>query len=178
MTDPDYGLAVPISIRYHQKAFDQILNSIKEGTYCALLGPRLCGKSVLLRYLEHTLDEFGWPCLYIDLQTITAATLQGFFADLMAQASKNLHHPRGDRLNYASHRGRDFSGLSGISPRQPRCAEEGPGSNPRQPGRNTHRPGPGLTDLIAGGLYGSAIHELPTHGRRIRCAQPGDADCG
>ncbi len=90
MTDPDYGMAIPISIRYHQEAFDQILNSIKEGTYCALLGPRLCGKTVLLRYLEHTLDELGWPCLYIDLQSITAATLQGFFADLIAQASQNL----------------------------------------------------------------------------------------
>ncbi len=90
MTDPDYGLAVPISIRYHQEAFDQILESIKEGTYCAVLGPRLCGKSVLLRYLERTLSGYGWPCLYIDLQNISTATLQGFFTDLSAQYAAGL----------------------------------------------------------------------------------------
>ncbi len=90
MTDPDYGLAVPIIVRYHQKAFDQILESIKEGTYCAVLGPRLCGKTVLLRFVERTLNEVGWTCLYLDLRSMRAATLQGFFTELMHQTAAGI----------------------------------------------------------------------------------------
>ncbi len=114
MSDPDYALDEPITARYHRKAIDQLIECVAEGIYCALLGPRLCGKTVLLRFLERTLRESsGWECVYLDLQTIHASTLQGFFADLSQQVAQRIHQqtrrsmplPEADRASSAVFRG-------------------------------------------------------------------------
>ncbi|MBN1657957.1 MAG: SpoIIE family protein phosphatase [Anaerolineae bacterium] len=79
----------PTLARYYHAALDQIVEALREGTYCAVLGPRLSGKTHLLRYVERTLTaepysgrSLGWPCVYVDLHAIKAFTLQGFFAEL------------------------------------------------------------------------------------------------
>ncbi len=74
----------PTLARYYSNVIDQIVACLREGTYCALLGPRLSGKTHLLRYVDRTLAEsLGWTCIYIDLYAIKAFTLQGFFAELI-----------------------------------------------------------------------------------------------
>ena len=76
----------PATARFHREAVEQIIQCVEDGVYCALLGPRLSGKTVLLRYIEQTLAKrLGWTCVYIDLMSIRASSQQGFFADLMHQ---------------------------------------------------------------------------------------------
>jgi serine phosphatase RsbU (regulator of sigma subunit) len=51
----------------------------------------LCGKTLLLRYIEQDLAiKLGWVCIYIDLETIRASTQGAFFADLMRLISERL----------------------------------------------------------------------------------------
>ncbi|MGD9092890.1 MAG: SpoIIE family protein phosphatase [Anaerolineales bacterium] len=81
----------PASARFHRHAIDQIIECVEEGTYCALLGPRLSGKTVLLRYVEKLLSEsLGWTCVYVDLRSIGATTQQGFFLDLIQLIRQRL----------------------------------------------------------------------------------------
>jgi energy-coupling factor transporter ATP-binding protein EcfA2 len=69
---------------YYGNVIEQIIQCVREGTYCALLGPRLSGKTHLLRHLDRILaGSLGWTCIYIDLYTIKAFTLHGFFAELI-----------------------------------------------------------------------------------------------
>lgn len=105
---------VPTSVRYHREAVDEIIQSIEEGTYCAVLGPRLCGKTELLRYVTQILSQsMGWTCVYLDLHEMQASTLQGFFADLIRLTSKKLTNvtdvelslPEGDSASSAVFRG-------------------------------------------------------------------------
>ncbi|MDX1436957.1 MAG: AAA-like domain-containing protein, partial [Anaerolineales bacterium] len=96
MTDPDYALDIPINVRYHENEVNQIVQSVVAGTYCAVLGPRLCGKTVLLRFVEKTLAEsMGWTCLYLDLAEVRASTLQGYFAGLARQVAERLRETTG-----------------------------------------------------------------------------------
>lgn len=74
----------PAIVRYNLDALEQIAECVQDGTYCVVLGPRLSGKTVLLQYVDETLARsLGWTCVYIDLYSIQASTLQGFFADLI-----------------------------------------------------------------------------------------------
>jgi hypothetical protein len=84
MIELDNVSEVPAIVRYNRDAVDEIINCINDGIYCAVLGPRLSGKTVLLRYVAQTLSRsLGWMCIYIDLYDMRASTLQGFFADLI-----------------------------------------------------------------------------------------------
>jgi len=83
---------IPLTVRYHSEAIDEIIRCVEQATYCAVLGPRLCGKTVLLRYIEQTLTEsLGWTCLYIDLSEISASTQTNFFADLISKSAQLIH---------------------------------------------------------------------------------------
>ncbi len=82
---------VPSTVRYHQETINQIIQSVEEGTYCAVLGPRLCGKTLLLRYLEQNIAVLhGWTCAFIDLEGFRATTQQAFFADLINLTAESL----------------------------------------------------------------------------------------
>jgi hypothetical protein len=92
----DLTIDTPASARYHKDAIEQIIQSVEERNYCAVLGPRLCGKTLLLRYIEQNLaSSLGWTCIYIDLLEIQATTQQAFFADLIRQAAGRLHELTG-----------------------------------------------------------------------------------
>lgn len=79
----DNTLDVPATARYHREAIEQIAQCVEERIYCALLGPRLCGKTLLLRFIEQNLAKLaGWTCVYVDLLELRATTQQAFFADL------------------------------------------------------------------------------------------------
>ncbi len=81
----------PATARFHRNAVEQIIQCVEDGVYCAILGPRLSGKTVLLRYVQQTLaDRLGWVCVYIDLMSIRASSQQGFFADLMHQIEDHV----------------------------------------------------------------------------------------
>jgi hypothetical protein len=91
MSAPDALPETPAIARYNRDAVQEIIRCVQEGTYCAVLGPRLSGKTVLLRFVEETLARsLGWTCVYIDLYTMRASTLQGFFADLIRLTAERI----------------------------------------------------------------------------------------
>jgi len=95
----DPSADVPATVRYHQHTIEQIVQSVEEGVYCALLGPRLCGKTLLLRYVEQNLSNLlGWTCVYLDLQKLRATTQQAFFADLTRVTAQRLGELTGIKL--------------------------------------------------------------------------------
>jgi serine phosphatase RsbU (regulator of sigma subunit) len=84
-------LEAPTIARYHREAVEQIIQSVEERVYCAVLGPRLSGKTMLLRYIEQNLAKLlGWTCVYVDLTQMRATTQQAFFADLIALTAQRL----------------------------------------------------------------------------------------
>lgn len=92
-------LDAPTTARYHREAVEQITQCVEERIYCALLGPRLCGKTLLLRFIEHNLAQLlGWTCVYIDLQEIRATTQQAFFADLIRLTAQRLSEVTGSEM--------------------------------------------------------------------------------
>jgi serine phosphatase RsbU (regulator of sigma subunit) len=95
----DATLDAPISARYHREAVEQIIQSVEERVYCALLGPRLCGKTLLLRYIESSLARLlGWNCVYINLLDMRATTQQAFFADLIQLTAQRLTELTGEPI--------------------------------------------------------------------------------
>ena len=84
-------LATPTILRYHGEAIEKILQCVEEGIYCALLGPRLSGKTVLLRSVEHDLvNNLGIACTYVDLLELRSSTQHTFFEDLIRLISHRL----------------------------------------------------------------------------------------
>ena len=92
-------LDAPTTAGYHREAIEQITQCVEERVYCALLGPRLCGKTLLLRFIEQNLAQLlGWTCVYIDLQSIRATTQQAFFANLIQLTGQRLTETTGHTL--------------------------------------------------------------------------------
>jgi serine phosphatase RsbU (regulator of sigma subunit) len=86
----------PASARYHHEAVNQIVQCVQDGVYCAVLGPRLSGKTVMLRFVERSLARtLGWTCVYIDLSEVQASTMQGFFAELARLTAGRLNELAG-----------------------------------------------------------------------------------
>jgi serine phosphatase RsbU (regulator of sigma subunit) len=99
MSALEVSLDAPATARYHREAVEQIVSSVEEGVYCALLGPRLCGKTLLLHYIERNLARLlGWTCAFIDLQELRASTQQAFFADLIRLSAQSLSEVTGASL--------------------------------------------------------------------------------
>lgn len=70
--------------RFHLSEIDQIMQCVEDGVYCAVLGPRLCGKTEVLRQIEQILlERYGLPCIYIDLNVMRSSSLTGFFSELI-----------------------------------------------------------------------------------------------
>ena len=70
---------------------EQIVQWVEERVYCAVLGPRLCGKTLLLRYIERNLAPLlGWTCVYINLVDLRLTTQRAFFADLIRLTAQRL----------------------------------------------------------------------------------------
>ncbi len=81
----------PASARYHRDAVEQVVQCVEEGVYCALLGPRLCGKTLLLHYIEKNIAPLlGWTCVYLNLLELRATTQRAFFSDLIRQTAQRL----------------------------------------------------------------------------------------
>jgi serine phosphatase RsbU (regulator of sigma subunit) len=99
MTGFEPDLDAPALARYHKESVEQIIQCVEERVFCALLGPRLCGKTLLLRYIERNLARLlGWTCAYIDLQTLPVSTQQAFFADLIQLSAQRLSELTGHNL--------------------------------------------------------------------------------
>jgi hypothetical protein len=93
------SLEAPATARYHREAIEQIVQCVEERVYCALLGPRLCGKTQLLRYIEERLANLlGWTCVYINLEDLRNTTQQVFFADLTRLTASRLEDLTGKSL--------------------------------------------------------------------------------
>ncbi|MCL7455285.1 MAG: AAA-like domain-containing protein, partial [Anaerolineae bacterium] len=89
----------PAIVRYNQEAVAEVLACVREGTYCALLGPRLSGKTVLLRYVVEMMSgPLGQTCVYLDLYEVGASTLQGFFADMVGIIAHSVEQQMGISL--------------------------------------------------------------------------------
>lgn len=96
----DPAADTPITARYHREAIEQIVHCVEERIYCAVLGPRLCGKTLLLRYIQGQLARLlGWTCVYINLLELRATTQQAFFADLIRLTSERLAEASGQKLS-------------------------------------------------------------------------------
>ena len=92
----DLSVDAPATVRFHRDAVEEIIQSVEEGVYCALLGPRLCGKTLLLHYIQNNLARLlGWTCIYIDLLDIRATTQQAFFSDLIRLTAQQLSQETG-----------------------------------------------------------------------------------
>jgi hypothetical protein len=90
---------MPITARYHREAIEEIVHCVEEHIYSALLGPRLCGKTLMLRYIEAQLAPLlGWTCVYINLEDLRATTQQAFFADLIHLTAQRLTEASGQEL--------------------------------------------------------------------------------
>lgn len=99
MIDFDATEDAPISARYHREAVERIIQCVEERVYCALLGPRLCGKTLLLRYIESNMARLlGWTCVYINLLDMRSTTQQAFFADLIQLTAGRLTELTGESL--------------------------------------------------------------------------------
>jgi serine phosphatase RsbU (regulator of sigma subunit) len=97
------GLLIPLDapavVRYNLGAIDELVRSVREGSYCAVLGPRLSGKTMLLRYVARFLAApLGWTCIYIDLYDLEASTLSGFFGDLIQTVAREGEAATGHTL--------------------------------------------------------------------------------
>ena len=91
MTGPEAVLEVLAIAQHNREAVSQIIRCVEDRTYCAVLGPRLSGKTELLRYVEGPLaGSLGWTCVYVDLYAIRASTLHGFFADLIQHTARRV----------------------------------------------------------------------------------------
>jgi serine phosphatase RsbU (regulator of sigma subunit) len=87
---------MPVTVRYHRETVEQIVQSVEERIYCAVLGPRLCGKTLLLRYIEQNLATLlGWTCVFINLEDLRATTQQAFFTDLTRQIASRIEELTG-----------------------------------------------------------------------------------
>lgn len=92
-------LSAPATARYNREAVEQIIQSVEEGVYCAVLGPRLCGKTLLLRYIEQNMAKLlGWTCAFLDLQELRATTQQAFFSDIIRLSAQRLSELSGRTL--------------------------------------------------------------------------------
>ena len=98
MTISESIVEAPLTAKYHREAIDEIIQCVEDGVYCALLGPRLCGKTVLLLYIQRVLSGMGWTCAYVDLLPMRAPTLQGFFAELTNLVSGSIREETGIEL--------------------------------------------------------------------------------
>jgi serine phosphatase RsbU (regulator of sigma subunit) len=103
MNVPEMGdwleVEIPAVARYHHSAIEQIGQSVEEGVFCALLGPRLSGKTKLLRYIEHGLAKSnGWTCVFLNLLELRATTQQTFFSDLIRATAQQLAEQTGQAL--------------------------------------------------------------------------------
>ncbi len=79
----------PAVVRYNLGAIDEIVGCVREGSYCAVLGPRLSGKTLLLKSVARLLaDPLGWTSIYIDLYDLEASTLSGFFGSLIQAVAR------------------------------------------------------------------------------------------
>jgi type II secretory pathway predicted ATPase ExeA len=84
MTKTGRSSGVHIIWEHNRSAVDQIIQCIKDGSYCALLGPRFSGKTAILRHVEQSVQDIPLPCIYINLFEIQAPTQAGFFTSLLA----------------------------------------------------------------------------------------------
>lgn len=97
MSGEDVTHHAPAIARYNRDAVEQIVQGVRDGAYCAVLGPRLSGKTVLLRYVEELLAQsLGLMCVYVDLHALRALTLQGFFADLIRLIAGRIEELAGE----------------------------------------------------------------------------------
>jgi hypothetical protein len=84
MSGPPIPPDAPAVVRYNLAAIDEIVRCVRDGSYCAVLGPRLSGKTLLLKYVARLLaTPLGSTCIYIDLYDLEASTLSGFFGGLI-----------------------------------------------------------------------------------------------
>jgi hypothetical protein len=84
MTWLEVSPEAPAVVRHNLDAVNDVIRSVQEGNFCALLGTRLSGKTVLLRYVEQMLSgPLHWTCVYVDLYAVETSTLSGFFGALI-----------------------------------------------------------------------------------------------
>jgi hypothetical protein len=88
---PQLAIPTTSAAYYHRSEIQEILDCIQEGVYCAVLGPRLCGKTEIMRHVEQVLDEaFGWKCIFLDLMELRSYNQHSFFAELMRAVGQRL----------------------------------------------------------------------------------------
>src|SRR3972149_2559722 len=81
----------PATARYYSSAIEQIVQCVEQGVFCALLGPRLSGKTLLLRYIEQSLAKsYGWTCAYLTLLELPSTSQHSFFTDLIQGTARRL----------------------------------------------------------------------------------------
>ena len=87
----------------HRRAVRELVDCVRRGQCCALLGPRLSGTTDLLQFVQTELaDDPTCACVYIDLKASDSSTLKAFFASLarmtITQVADRLGHALSDPI--------------------------------------------------------------------------------
>jgi GAF domain-containing protein len=83
MTEVGAAPQVLSASEHNRTAVKQIIQCVEDSTYCALLGPRFCGKTELLRFVQTQLARDPMRvCIYVNLHEVEASTQAGFFTSL------------------------------------------------------------------------------------------------
>lgn len=91
LEDLDIGLLEACHVR-NDKIIEEIGDTIRQGRYCSLLGPRYCQKSFLLNDLKVTLESSDPPScvIQVDLKLVRDKQDSEFFAILAAEVARSL----------------------------------------------------------------------------------------
>ena len=81
----------------HRRAVRELVDCVRRGQCCALLGPRLSGTTDILQFVQAELaGDPDCACVYVDLKASEPSTLKAFFASLarltVQQVAENLGH--------------------------------------------------------------------------------------
>lgn len=94
-----YGETIPPLLnlsQHYRDAAAQVLRCVRQGTYCALIGPRFSGKSELMTTVKQTLmQDPTWLCVDLDLRNVEAPTQTDFFANLMGTMARVMKERTG-----------------------------------------------------------------------------------
>jgi len=99
MSRPDIALQSPTIPDHNRAVANQVTQSVRDGKYCALLGPRFAGKTELLHFVQTELErDSSYVCVYINLREVEPSTQTGFFASLMSATAQGIAEQTGHRV--------------------------------------------------------------------------------
>lgn len=81
----------PTLLKRNRDLAARVAEHLLDGSYCTLLGPRYSGKTEVVHGVIELLGEqWGRPCVYVDLYDLEVSTQRGFFAGMAGIVGRQL----------------------------------------------------------------------------------------